>query len=116
MQVTFTNNTGAPVYVSAIYMTIAANSAVTTHRSSAQLDAEQGLKQLIAAGTITLTFSSETGDTAPVAPSATLKNYSNATRPAPNTVPIYSAIWNTDDNAVNWTDRVNWYDSAGTIT
>lgn len=42
--------------------------------------------------------------------------YTNATRPAANTVPASSSIWNTDDNAMNWSDGVNWRDALGNIT
>lgn len=42
--------------------------------------------------------------------------YSNATRPAANTFTAGMMIWNTDDNAPNFSDGTDWRDAAGNIT
>ncbi len=121
MQVTFTNTTTSPIYLSAIYMTLQPTgqpgAAVTTRRTRAQLDAEQQLKQYVQAGSITLLFATETGDNAKLGASGpALTSYSNGTRPAANTIPTFTSIWNTDDNSENWSDGVNWRDNNGVIT
>ena len=116
MQVTFTNTTGSPIYLSAIYMVLPALGSITTRRTRAQLDAEQQLKAYVQAGTITLSFTEETGDDAGIGSAGSLVSYSNTTRPAASTVPAFSAIWNTSDNAVNWSDGTNWRSSDGVIT
>jgi hypothetical protein len=117
VQVTFTNTTAGDIYLSAIYMTVAALSSVTTHRTRSQLDAEQQLKAYVQAGEITLSFVMETGDLAGLGSSAPpLTSYTNALRPAANLVPAFTAIWNSDDAAENWTDGVAWRDNNGVLT
>jgi hypothetical protein len=82
------------------------------------MDAEQGDKVKIQTGVLTVVFTPEAGDSAPlgITPATSLANYTNLTRPSAAAVAIYSAIYNNDDNAVNWSDGVNWRDSAGNIT
>jgi hypothetical protein len=54
------------------------------------------------------------GDLASAAPGGRV--YSNATRPAANTFTAGMQIWNTDDNAPNFSDGTNWRDAAGLVT
>jgi len=43
--------------------------------------------------------------------------YSNVTRPAATDFPAGASIWNTDDNALNWSDGAGgWRDYAGNLT
>lgn len=42
--------------------------------------------------------------------------FSDATRPAAGAFAIGTYIWNTGDNAPNFSDGANWRDAAGTIT
>lgn len=42
--------------------------------------------------------------------------YTNSNRPDPSKIPHGSMIYNTDDNAPNFSDGTNWRDAAGTIT
>lgn len=42
--------------------------------------------------------------------------YTNANRPAANTFPAGSMIWNSDDVAPNFSDGANWFDAAGGAT
>lgn len=47
--------------------------------------------------------------------------YSNTTRPAANAVGAVLgvkavSIWNSDDNAPNFSNGVNWYDAVGNLT
>lgn len=44
------------------------------------------------------------------------KTYTNATRPSPANAPFGGMIWNTDDNAPNFSDGTNWRDVNGNIT
>lgn len=48
------------------------------------------------------------------APGGTVK--SNATRGAASAYSAGMMIWNTDDNAPNWSDGSAWRDAAGNIT
>jgi hypothetical protein len=45
-----------------------------------------------------------------------LKTYTDATRPAANTLPAGSLIYNTDDTAPNYSDGTDWRDAMGTVT
>ena len=42
--------------------------------------------------------------------------YTNATRPAPGTVPAGYTIFNSDDNFLNTSDGTNWRNQSGAIT
>ena len=44
------------------------------------------------------------------------ESFSNATRPSPASVAVGTMIFNTDDNAPNFSDGTNWRDAVGTIT
>lgn len=48
--------------------------------------------------------------------SGPLEKFSNAARLSATLYKIGTAIWNTDDNAPNYSDGTNWRDAAGTIT
>src|SRR3954470_18329464 len=104
MQVTFTNPGSSAIWVHPLQMSLAGGSSVTTRRTPADLDREQVFKAHVVAGDITLAFALETGDTAQLGASSSPKSYSNSTRPAANTVPTFTPIWNTSDNALNWSD------------
>jgi hypothetical protein len=116
MLVTFTNASSSSVYLSAIYHELAAGASVQVHRSVAELDSNQSLKAYVAAGTITLAFVLEAGDSVAAGFGPVMTSYTNATRPAVSAVPVFTAIWNTSDKAVNWSDGTNWRDNAGNIT
>ena len=45
-----------------------------------------------------------------------IRVYSNSTRPAAGLFRPGFRIWNTDDNAPNYSDGTNWRDAAGVIT
>jgi hypothetical protein len=42
--------------------------------------------------------------------------YTNITRPNANLYPVGCSIWNTDDNALNWSDGALWRDASGLPT
>lgn len=50
------------------------------------------------------------------APASSVPNYSNTTRPSAASVPVGSEIFNTDDNAPNYSDGADWRDADGNIT
>jgi len=118
MKLRFTNASATtPLFVSAFYTTIAASGYVETSMSQARLDRETGLKALIEAGSLVMSFISlETGDSVKSFGASAGPSYTNGTRPAANTVPLFTSIWNTSDNAPNWSDGTNWRDGAGVIT
>jgi hypothetical protein len=115
MLVTFTNASSAPVYVSMLATTIPVSGSVQTHRTQAQLDADQTLKALVAAGTIALAFAEETGDDVPLGPSAPLQGFLSTALPAAASLPLYSSVFCTDTNKPVWTNGTNWLDAAGVI-
>lgn len=45
-----------------------------------------------------------------------LSSFSDATRPSASDYHQGASIWNTDDNAPNWSDETNWRDATGAIT
>jgi len=45
-----------------------------------------------------------------------LRSYSNTTRGAANLFTAGAMIFNTDDNAPNWSDGTSWRDAMGNIT
>jgi len=45
-----------------------------------------------------------------------LPSYSNSTRPDAGSISVGGAIWNTDDNAPNWSDGSDWRDGSGSVT
>src|SRR5688572_13018052 len=40
------------------------------------------------------------------------ESYSSLTRPPASLYPAGTSVWNTSDNAMNWSDGTNWRDSA----
>lgn len=42
--------------------------------------------------------------------------YSDGTRPSAALYPPGTRIWNSDDNAPNWSDGASWRDAAGSVT
>jgi hypothetical protein len=116
MLVTFTNASSSPIFLSQLYVEIAPGASVTTQRTRSDLEGDQILKAYVAAGTITLSFSLETGDSTALGFGSVPQSYSNITRPGANLVPTFTAIWNTDDEALNWSDGSVWRMSDGTVT
>lgn len=49
-------------------------------------------------------------------PAPITDSFNDSTRPEANQFPVGSKIWNTDDNALNWSDGEKWIDSYGFIT
>lgn len=45
-----------------------------------------------------------------------MESYSNATRPDASTKSLGTPIWNTDDEAVQYSDGTNWRDKDGNVT
>jgi len=115
MLVTFTNASAEDVFLSLLYKNLAPGESVQVSKSRSELDMEQPLKKLVQAGTIVLSFAEELGDDAAVG-TEPHPAFTDLSRPAPAAWPIFAAIWNTDDNALNWSDGTNWRDAAGVIT
>jgi hypothetical protein len=42
--------------------------------------------------------------------------YTNASRPSAASLSAGTSIFNTDDNAPNWSDGTNWRDASGNLT
>jgi hypothetical protein len=44
------------------------------------------------------------------------EEYDDVTRPNANLYPVGAGIWNTDDNAYNYSDGTNWHNAMGALT
>ena len=115
MLVTITNISSDPVYISLLYASLAPSAARTVQRTQSQLDAETQLLQLVLDSKVSLGFTSEATDSVGTGFESVPVSFSNANRPSPTTIPAFTSIWNTDENALNWSDGTNWRDSTGAI-
>ena len=113
MLVTITNVSTDLVY---FHISMSPGQSITTRRTTADLERDHRLSELVASGLVTLAFTKEFGDDATMGLDSPLPSYSNATRPAATTIPARTAIWNTDDSAENFSDGTNWRDNAGNLT
>ncbi len=121
MLVTVTNTTSGldarQIFVSMLLKTLEiGETSEAVSRTQSQLDAEIQLKQLVADGDASLAFTEESFDSSPAGFEPAPAEFSNATRPDAADVPTNTPIWNTDDNALNWSDGVGWRDASGTAT
>lgn len=120
MLVTFTNTTADPIFLNFAYRELTpsgtARDSLTVSKTLSELDQAQDLKVLVENGDVALTFALEAGDSASVGAQETYPAFSNTTRPAAAAWPLFSPIWNTDDNAPNFSDGTDWRDAAGVIT
>lgn len=76
---------------------------LTDHMSQEEAAFNSDVATFVAAGKMTTT-------------SGPFETYTNALRPNADLFKVGQAIWNTDDNALNWSDGTNWRDAAGVIT
>lgn len=113
MIVTITNVHSDKVYISCLYTSLDVGQSVNWDVSQSQLDAESQLNQLVVDGYLTMSFAG--GGSYPEIPDPTV-TYSNTTRPAATSVAAGTMIFNTDDNAPNFSDGTNWRDADGVIT
>jgi hypothetical protein len=116
MQVTITNAGSEDIFVSLLYKQLTVGESVTVSKSVSELDQELEFKKLVQAGTLVLSFTKEDGDEAAVGAQEVLPVFTNATRGAASAWPAFTPIWNSDDNAPNWSDGTVWRASDGTIT
>lgn len=73
--------------------------------SKALLSYEQGaIRKFVSVGVLTATLFVEP------------ETYSNALRPLATAYPAGTMIWNTDDNAPNYSDGTAWRDAVGSLT
>lgn len=111
---TIQNISTSQVYIRDLYDSLEPGETVVLQRSLGQLGAMFGLHEALTAGTISLvslvtTPAEDTfGGTAP--------SYSNTTRPAATGLRAGFMIWNTDDNAPNFSDGTSWRDANGLLT
>jgi hypothetical protein len=89
---------------------------VEVQRSYSDLDGDTSLKQAIADGLISLAFEAESIDSVQVFFGRVPLSFSDTTRGSAADVPVLSYIWNTDDNALNWSDGTVWRDATGAVT
>lgn len=115
MLVTITNAGSEDLFVSLLYKALAVGESVTVSKSRSELDQEIEFKKLVQAGTLTLAFEMEDGDSAAIG-TEPHPAFSDLGRPSASDWPIFAAIWNTDDNALNWSDGTAWRDATGAAT
>jgi len=115
MLVTITNASSEDQFISLLYKTLAVGESVTVSKSRSELDQELEFKKMVQAGTLTIAFEMEDGDSAAIGTEAH-PAFSDTSRPSASDWPIFAAIWNTDDDALNWSDGANWKDAAGVTT
>lgn len=89
---------------------------VETRRSMADVSGDESLKALVVSGDVSLEFTKEANDDVVAGFGEPPAAYSDASRPAAGDVPAFTFIWNTDDNAPNWSDGAAWRDAAGLVT
>jgi hypothetical protein len=116
MIVTITNASSSQVHIPAYGKVLEPGGTVQTSRSMADIDGDGSLKALVVAGDVTLAFTAEAGDDIVAGFGMVPAQYNNAGRPAAGDVPAFTFIWNTDDNAPNWSDGTAWRDAAGVVT
>ena len=115
MLVTITNTDTDDVYVSMLYNSLDAGEAQTVRRTSAQLDAEYQLADLVAESKVEVSFVSEPTDGIIGAPGL-LPSYSEEELPDPSTLTQGTVVWNSDDMAPIYASAEGWRDAAGTLT
>ena len=115
MQVTITNAHTEKVYVSMLWKSLDVGESAVVSRTSAQLEAEDQLNELIVAGYVTLAYEAEANDAGVTSP-ALLEVYTDTSRPDPADQPAGATIWNDDDNFPNTSDGTNWIDPTGAST
>lgn len=117
MQVTITNASSEDVAVGFLYKTLAAGESVTVSRSVSDLDTESQFKKLVEAGTLTLAFAVEEGDSAAIGHPQTLEAFADAgSLPDPAARPLFTTVWQTDAALAVWTDGSDWRTAAGAVT
>lgn len=116
MLVKITNIGSVQIHLSAYGTVLDPSGELETRRTMADIVGDDSLKALVVAGSVSLAFTKEAGDDVVGGFADTPPSYTNATRPAPATVPAFTFIFNTDDAAPNWSDGAAWRDAAGTIT
>lgn len=113
MQLIITNVTSREIH--AFYTYIAPGGFITVSRTSSDLERDLILKRLINDSEVTVTYVTEALDSVGF-PKASPPSHDNLSRPDASTVPSYTFIWNSDDNAYNYSDGTNWRDYGGNIT
>jgi len=117
MLVKITNASSDKIHIPSLgSVNIAPGAYVETSRSYADLDGDISLKKLVETGDVTLSFTKEDGDDAQLFFAQVPVAYTDAARPAATAVPIFAAIFNTDDGFMNVSDGAAWLDPTGTAT
>lgn len=89
---------------------------IETRRTMVDVEGDESLKALVLSGDALLAFTAEAGDSIATGFGAAPQSFSSAGRPDASTVPVFTWIYNTDDNAPNWSDGTDWRDAAGILT
>jgi len=119
MLVKITNIGSDQVHIPAYGKVLDPGGEVETQRTMADLHGDESLKALIASGDVSLVLTLEAGDSFAVlgdAPGDAPLVTDDAGRPAATAVPAGTVIFNTDDDAPNWSNGTDWKDAAGVTT
>ena len=116
MLVTITNVGSDQIHIPAYQKVWEPGDIVSTRRTMADIDGDESLKAAVLAGQVILAFTAEPGDNVPIGFGTVPQSFTSAARPDPSSVPLFTWIYNIDDNAPNYSDGTNWRDAAGLIT
>ena len=117
MQVTITNATSEAKFISFLYKQLDAGESVTVSKAQAELQLERQFLIDVENGDLTLAFAVEAGDSAPTGNPGTLESFANAAGlPDPASRPLFSTVWQVDQDYAVWTDGSDWRTAAGAVT
>ena len=116
MDVTITNVSSEQLFLPGPNVDLSINEAATISMTTGDLESNTVLRDLITQGKVTVSVARDTDADVTHGFGHVPQNFTNATRPAPAAVPLFTWIFNTDDAAPNWSDGTNWRDATGVIT
>ena len=115
MLVTITNISSGQVFISTHYVTLEAGGSIQVRRTLSDLDKDEQLKSLVTANSVTLAYTAETNDAVQVGYEKNMV-FTNSSRPLATAVKSGTMIFNSTDEAPNFSDGTNWRDAAGNLT
>jgi hypothetical protein len=116
MDVTFTNVSSEQLFLPGPNLDLLPAGTAVATMTTADMDGAERIKELITDGKITAAFVKGPNDDIAVGFPPVPPVFTNGTRPNANTIPVGSSIWNSDDDAHNWSNGTGYFDGVGTGT
>ena len=116
MDVTITNVSSDQLFIPGPNVDLPVGSQATISMTVGDMEDNTVLRDLVAQAKVTLVFSRDTNADITHGFGHVPQSFTTASRPAPGAVPIFTWIFNMDDDAPNWSDGTDWRDAAGVIT